>query len=338
MNTLNDSRTNQNFEPLTDTLRPVDRLDVISLQDNMVEMLCTTDKKNVFTADRWVPTGPEEHTPLPAAEHGFSLLIRIWVGESRHSLLFDSGYSAEGVLTNADILKLDLSEIEAIVLSHGHFDHWGGVPEILKKLGSKTVPLVLHPDMFNTRGIEENERITPLRQFPSQSRLEALGARIIRSTGPVLLTDSTVLVMGEVPRHTDFETGFAPGRIRKEGRWLPETEMADDRGLIIHVRNQGLVVISGCAHSGIVNNLHHARQLTLKKLPIHAVIGGFHLAGKPFEPRIEPTVKAVKAFNPAFVIPSHCTGWKAMYRFAQEMPDAFIHPSAGNLYRFERGS
>ena len=329
--------SNVDFGETASNLRSVDRVEIISLQDNMVEALCTTDGKNVFTAGQWVRIDQGEDLPLTMAEHGFSLLIRIWAGEEEHTILFDAGHSLNGVLTNADILKLDLRDIEAVVLSHGHHDHWGGVTPILKKLKRKKLPLVLHPAVFNIRGVEENGKIIKLTPFPSKTRLESLGAQIIEHKTPLFLADDTILVMGEVPRVTDFEHGFSPGRVKKEGRWHPEPEMADDRGLVIHIKGKGLVVISGCAHSGIVNNLLYARKLTLERFPIYAVLGGFHLAGPKFEPRISTTVAAVKDFHPSFVIPSHCTGWKAMYRFAREIPHAFVYPGTGKLYRFFSG-
>ena len=150
-----------------------------------------------------------------------------------------------------------------------------------------------------------------------------------------MLAGDTVLVMGEVPRVTDFEQGFLPGRLLVDGQWQPDPWMWDDRGVVIQVRGKGLVVLSGCAHSGIVNNVRYAQELTGGKEPIYAVLGGFHLAGKKSEPIIEPTVAAIKEMNPAIVVPSHCTGWKGIHAFAREMPQAFVHPGVGNLYRFQ---
>jgi len=118
--------------------------------------------------------------------------------------------------------------------------------------------------------------------------------------------------MGEVPRVTQFEQGFLPGRLLVDGQWQPDPWMWDDRGVVIQVRGKGLVVLSGCAHSGIVNNVRYAQELTGGEEPIYAVLGGFHLAGEEFEPIIESTVAAIKEMDPSMVVPSHCTG--CLYR------------------------
>ncbi|MEN8243406.1 MAG: MBL fold metallo-hydrolase [Thermodesulfobacteriota bacterium] len=322
------------FKETASTLRAVDRLEIISLQDNMVEYLCTTDRENVLTADKWVQVDKGEDLVLPMAEHGFSMLIRTWAGEQEHAVLFDTGQSENSVIANAEVMKLDLREVEAVVLSHGHSDHWGGIAGILRKLESKNIPFVVHPDVFKIRGMKENKKIIKFTPFPAKEQLESLGAQVIEHKTPLFLAEDTILVMGEVPQVTEFEHGFSTGLVKKEGKWEPESQMADDRGIVIHVKDKGLIVITGCAHSGLVNNMEYARELTLQKYPIYAVLGGFHLAGSEYEQWITATVEAVKSFNPSFVIPSHCTGWKAMYRFAQEMPQAFVHPGTGNLYRF----
>lgn len=316
-------------------LRGVDQLDLISLQDNMVELLCTVERHDVQPLGQWVAQTEGEKMPLTLAEHGFAMLIRTRVGRSVHTVLFDTGLTENGTLRNAEIMKLDLSRIEAVVLSHSHHDHSGGLVSLLEQLKKEQIPVVLHPDMFTTRGIEEDGEIRRLEPFPNQEKLASMGARVIATQNPFLLADDTVLVMGEVPRVTEYEKGFVPGRVLLKDNWHHDQWMWDDRGIVIRVKGQGLVVISGCAHSGIVNNLRHAQRLTGGREPIHAVLGGFHLAGKAFEPLIEPTVAAVKAMKPVMVVPSHCTGWKGIHMFARELPEAFVHPSTGNRYRFK---
>ncbi len=324
-------------------LRGVDQLEVISLQDNMVELLATVDREEVQTALQWVKREEGEKLPLPLAEHGLAMLIRTRVGQETHTILFDAGLTEEGMLVNAEIMKLDLSPIEAIVVSHGHFDHSGALLKVLEKLNRacpepsrrEGLPILVHEDMFKPRGMEEDGKLSQLPPFPSEEQLESRGAKLIKTKEPYLLAGDTVLVMGEVPRVTDFEQGFPPGRLLVDGEWQPDPWMWDDRGVVIRVKGKGLMVISGCAHSGIVNNVRYAQELTGGEEPIYAVLGGFHLAGEEFEPIIEPTVAAIKEMNPAMVVPSHCTGWKGIHAFAREMPEAFVHPGVGNLYRFE---
>jgi len=317
-------------------LREVDQLEIISLQDNIVELLTTVDREEVQTVLQWVKTEEGEGLPLPLAEHGLAMLIRTSLGQETHTILFDAGLTEEGVLINAEIMKLDLSPIEAIVVSHGHFDHSGALLKILESRTSsgEKLPILVHEDMFKLRGTEEDGKLSQLPPFPSEGQLESRGAKLIKTREPYLLAGDTVLVMGEVPRVTQFEQGFPSGRLLVDGQWQPDPWIWDDRGVVIQVRGKGLVVISGCAHSGIVNNVRYARELTGGQEPIYAVLGGFHLAGKKSEPIIEPTVAAIKEMNPAIVVPSHCTGWKGIHAFAREMPEAFVHPSVGNLYRF----
>ena len=315
-------------------LRGIDQLEVISLQDNIVELLTDADREKVQTVLQWVKSKEGEKPPLPLGEHGLAMLIRTRVGQETHTVLFDAGLTKEGTLTNAEIMKLDLSPIEAIVVSHGHFDHSGSLLKVLEKLNRKGLPILVHEDMFKLRGREKDGKVSRLPPFPSEEQLESRGAKLIKTKEPYMLAGDTVLVMGEVPRVTDFEQGFLPGRMLVDGEWQPDPWMWDDRGVVIKVKGKGLVVVSGCAHSGIVNNVRYAQELTGSGDPIHAVLGGFHLVGEESESIIESTVAAIKEMNPAMVVPSHCTGWKGIHAFAREMPEAFVHPGVGNLYRF----
>jgi len=316
-------------------LKEVDQLEVISLMDNMVEVLSTVDREEVQTILQWVDREEGEELPLPVSEHGLAMLIRTMKGRETHTILYDSGLTEEGTLTNIEIMKLNIRQIEAIVISHGHYDHSGSLLKILEKLEREELPLLVHEDMFKSRGMMEDGRLTKLLPFPSEEQLEMRGAKLIKTKDPYLLAGDTVMVMGEVPRITDFEKGFPPGRTLVNGEWTPDPWMWDDRGLLIKVKRKGLVVISGCAHSGIVNNVRYAQKLTGGKEPIYAVLGGFHLAGDYLEPIIAATVDALKKMNPRMLVPSHCTGWKGIQAFAREMPEAFVHPSVGNLYRFK---
>jgi 7,8-dihydropterin-6-yl-methyl-4-(beta-D-ribofuranosyl)aminobenzene 5'-phosphate synthase len=118
-----------------------------------------------------------------------------------------------------------------------------------------------------------------------------------------------------------------------DGRdWHHDAEVIDDQALVVHVRGQGLVVLSGCGHAGIVNIVRHAMRLT--GVPqLHAVIGGFHLSGPAFEPIIAPTVLALTELTPAMIVPGHCTGWRAQHALAAALPDAWVPSSVGSSYR-----
>jgi 7,8-dihydropterin-6-yl-methyl-4-(beta-D-ribofuranosyl)aminobenzene 5'-phosphate synthase len=141
-----------------------------------------------------------------------------------------------------------------------------------------------------------------------------------------------VCVTGEIPRKTSYEKGFAQHMAFVDGLWQPDPWIIDDRALAISIKGKGLVVLSGCAHAGIINTVSYSQQITgIKK--VYAVLGGFHLAGKEFEKRIQPTIEELQRINPTLIVPSHCTGWRAMCAMAKVFPEAFAWNSVGNLYR-----
>jgi 7,8-dihydropterin-6-yl-methyl-4-(beta-D-ribofuranosyl)aminobenzene 5'-phosphate synthase len=325
----------------TAELRPsniaeVDGLEVISLVDNSVDFLSTIDKKEPQSFRQWTKRRNGEewtrtHSQLPLAEHGFSMLIRVLRGRKTVSILFDTGISSNGVVENAKRMGLDLREVECIVLSHGHYDHFGGLISVLKTINKTNLPLIVHEDMFRTRGIANSDgtiRIYP--EFPTKEQLSS--AHLIRTKQPYLIANDMILVTGEIPRETSFEKGFLQHRAFINGTWQPHPLILDDRAVVFNVREKGLVIISGCAHAGIINTITYAQRIT--GVPrVYAVIGGFHLAGKENEHRIEQTVKELERVNPRLVVPSHCTGWRAICTIASALPDAFVWNSVGNLYQ-----
>jgi 7,8-dihydropterin-6-yl-methyl-4-(beta-D-ribofuranosyl)aminobenzene 5'-phosphate synthase len=107
----------------------------------------------------------------------------------------------------------------------------------------------------------------------------------------------------------------------------------DEQALVVHVRGRGLVVLTGCGHAGAVNIARHAMRLT-GVARLHALLGGFHLTGKVFEPIIEPTVNAFRELDPDVLVPAHCTGWKAQHRLAAALPDAFVPNAVGTSFTF----
>jgi len=318
-------------------LKEVDGVEIISLADNTVDFLSTIKKKGVHQVREWIKTRMGEEWVkksfrLPFAEHGFSMLIKVFSDESSHTILFDTGVSREGVVTNARGMGLNLREVECIVLSHGHYDHFGGLLNVLKVIDKKDLPIIVHEDMFKIRGsVTPDGTVRKYPKFPSEDQVAP--AKYLKTKQPHLLADDSVLVTGEIPRKTDFEKGFQRQRVFSDGRWQPDQWVWDDRAIVIHVRRKGLVVISGCAHAGIVNTALYARQIT-GVAKIYAIIGGFHLAGKECEPRIDPTVRMLRQLNPEIVVPSHCTGWRGKYAIFEAMPRAFVWNSVGNLYRF----
>jgi 7,8-dihydropterin-6-yl-methyl-4-(beta-D-ribofuranosyl)aminobenzene 5'-phosphate synthase len=166
--------------------------------------------------------------------------------------------------------------------------------------------------------------------FPTEAQLNP--ARIVSTKKPSLTADGIVCITGEILRKTSFETGYTQHKAFVSGAWKSDPWIMDERAIAINIRKKGLVVLSGCAHAGIINTITYAQQITGTK-KVYAVIGGFHLAGKAFENRIQPTIEELQKINPKLIVPSHCTGWKAMCAIAKTFPKAFVWNSVGNLYK-----
>ncbi|UCB50127.1 MAG: MBL fold metallo-hydrolase [Deltaproteobacteria bacterium] len=311
---------------LPDTLKEVDRVEIVTLIDNYVDVLL----KDTDIVTR-PPRGAGEEIPTDTllAEHGLSLLVTVHQGTKTHTLLFDTGYSQIGVPHNMALLDIDLQRIEAIVLSHAHMDHSGSLNRILEGIKGP-VTLVVHPGAFLfPRYIERDDGTR--QRFPRTLSREDLASeklKILESKTPVLLAEDGLMVTGQVERSTGFEKGLPGALLERDGKIMPDP-ISDDQALVLHLKEKGLVVISGCSHSGIVNTLLHAQKLTgLRK--VHAVLGGFHLSGTAFEPIVEKTISELKNVAPEVIVPMHCTGWKAIQRLHQEFPSAFVLNSVGS--------
>lgn len=310
-------------------------IEAISLVDNSSDFLSTINRKEVQSFRQWTKKryGNEwarTHTSLPVAEHGFSMLVRVQREGKTVSILFDTGVSADGVVENAKRLGIDLGEIECIVLSHGHFDHSGGLLSALKAIDKTNLPLILHEDIFKKRGsVSGDGTVRAYPEFPTEKQLST--ARIIKTKQPYLIAGNMILVTGEIPRETSFEKGFLQHRTLVEGTWQPDPLIVDDRAIVCNVKGKGLVILSGCAHAGIINTIRCAQKITGVS-DVYAVMGGFHLAGKENADRIEPTVKELQKISPKLVAPMHCTGWRGMFVIAEALPEAFVFNSVGNSY------
>lgn len=320
-------------------LEPVDRIQLTILVDNLTDPLLV-DQDGV-TRVNWpkallgaIPrasarTSPEKGVPdALIAEPGFSALVRIHKGGRERTLLFDTGVSPRGMVENMRRLEISPGEIEVIVLSHGHWDHITGLEGLVSALGRTQLPVMIHPEFWSRRrisfaGLEPAE-------LPATSRaaLEDMGFEIVEERQPSFLLDHAALITGEVDRTTKFETGFKGHQALHGSQWRPDPLILDDQALVLRLRDQGLVVLSGCGHAGIVNTVRHAQKLTAESR-IAAIIGGFHLSGPMFEPIIAPTVQALGALSPALLVPAHCTGWKAVHQLAARFPEAFVQCAVG---------
>ena len=313
---------------LSVALKEVDRIEVVTIIDNYVDVLL--EDTDVVTRPPHAKGG-EILTEALLAEHGLSLLVTVYQGEKRHTILFDTGYNKIGVPHNLGQLEVDTETIEAIVLSHGHMDHTGSLYQLLDKIG-KRIPLVVHPDALvapRYLGLDDGSRLL----FPQtliKADLEAQNIDLLVKKTPSLLADDRIMVTGEVERVTEFEKGMPNALMERDGK-LDKDPISDDQALVINLKGTGLVVIGGCSHAGIINTILYARKMTGIE-QIYAVLGGFHLSGASFEPIIEETINEMKKIGPKVLVPMHCTGWKATHRFSEEFPASFILNSVGSLY------
>ncbi len=317
-------------------VKDADSVEILSLVDNSVDFLSAVNNPQVQSFRRWKRErhGKEwgkTHMDLPLAEHGFSVLIRVVSGDKSSCVLFDVGGTRRGMVENTERMDIDLSEVESIVLSHGHYDHFGGLVAAVKAVGKTDLPIIVHENMFKTRGSANAKgAVRQYPDFPSEAELKP--ARLVSTTQPSLTADGTVCVTGEIPRRTSFETGYTQHKAFVKGAWKSDPLIMDERAVAINVKGKGLVVVSGCAHAGIINTVNYAQEITGTE-KVYAVLGGFHLAGKTFESRIQPTITELEKINPELIVPSHCTGWKAMCAMAKAFPEEFVWNSVGNLYK-----
>jgi 7,8-dihydropterin-6-yl-methyl-4-(beta-D-ribofuranosyl)aminobenzene 5'-phosphate synthase len=245
--------------------------------------------------------------PDLTAKHGLSFLVETTSAGSNSKILMDAGPPPDIALHNANVLKVDISHLDAIVISHGHYDHAGGLVEILKDIRRPT-PVVVHPLAFAPKfSLKPDLRfIGP--DFDQRSVRDARGVLLLARNSVPIATG--VITSGEVSRETDFE--------KVEGFWtikdqrFAQDQMTDDQALLINVREKGLVIISGCAHAGIVNTVRHAQKIAGTN-SIHAIIGGCHLANAD-DKRIQATLDQLVKIQPKWLYPCHCTGSKATHR------------------------
>ncbi len=311
-------------------LKEVDKVEVLTLQDNYID-IAAFDSTEVV--QRAMPIKDMEIKNSILAEHGFSAVVTITEGDRVRGLLFDFGFSEHGAAFNAEALGVDLASVEAMALSHGHMDHFGGLVPLAQRVGKKDIPLVLHPVALRKGRYAKVTEELKLR-LPSLDRqkVEAAGVRLVETRETMLLLGGGLLYLGEIPRKTAFEKGFPRMFYEEDGeeRWDP---IEDDSAVVANVKGKGLVVLSGCAHAGIINTVQYAQEVTGVN-QVYAVMGGFHLTGADFEPVIEPTVRALKDLDPRYVVPTHCTGRKAIMQIEKEMPDRFLLNMSGTKMIF----
>ena len=334
-------------------LQTVDRLEVLVVVDNVTDSL-STNPNNVQT--EWaglLQSGRMQVLSGKAtccAHHGLSLLITAYVGSEKRSLLFDAGPHGETFLRNAEILGVDLSEVDAVVLSHGHWDHAGGlvvaIEEILRgegdgvrgregegARGRMAVECYMHPGMFVERALQKPDgEVIRFELVPNVDELTQAGAKVVNTEEPQFIADGAFYLSGEIPRRTAYETGL-PGHVRRasDGQgWEPDPLILDERFISVHVKDKGQVLFSACSHAGLVNVLTHARAV-FPEVELYGVIGGLHLSGAT-EKIIPQTVADLRQFDLRLVAPGHCTGWRALSAMSTVFGDELVPLAVGKQF------
>jgi len=255
------------------------------------------------------------------AEWGLSILVET----EKTSVLLDTGSSISAA-HNVDALGIDLSKVEKIVLSHGHYDHTGGLRQVLQKM-RKDIEIIAHPDVWQAKYARRKDEPDRYIGIPFQrNELESLGATFNLATKPVRIGED-IMTTGEIPMVTSFEQVDTGLFVKEDTGWQPDKIM-DDQALIVNTES-GLVVILGCAHRGIVNTLHHARQLTDRET-IYAVVGGSHLINTS-EERLWQTIDALRELHVQRLGLCHCTDLPAASVLAQEFGESFFFNRAGTV-------
>lgn len=324
--------------------QPVDRVEVLVLVDNVSDSLSTNPG---FVTAEWVGLYRARRLPVLSgdricvAHHGLSLLITAVLGGTRRTLLFDTGPHGSTLLRNATLLDVDFSKVDAVVLSHGHWDHGGGLVDAIESItaaqGRRGVPCYVHPGMFVQRATRRPEGDCIVHApVPDPEMLTAAGASLVNTREARIACEGMFYVSGEVPRVTTYETGL-PGHVRRaaDGRsWEEDPLIVDERFISVHVRNKGQVVFSACSHAGIINVLTHARA-AFPRVPLYGVMGGLHLSGST-EPIIPDTIADLEKFDLQFLAPGHCTGWRAQAAMARVFGDRLVPSAVGKRYVIER--
>ncbi|HEY47679.1 MAG TPA: MBL fold metallo-hydrolase [Anaerolineae bacterium] len=319
----------------------VEQVSITVIVDNKADLIVDSNEMVSYFEDE----------PL-LAEHGFSALIRL--GDPAISVLWDGGVSCTALVENLRRMKIDPTSINKVVLSHGHRDHYAALTDVLLAMALQPeereweeqvtsseinrwiedhqIHLIAHPAVLRERWWVKDDGVKLGPYFPPPIQAwESAGAKMILSKDPYQLGPGC-WTTGYIPRRSFEETGRPTKLHYREGDTFVRDDMEDDQALVINVKDKGLVVLSGCAHAGIVNTVEYAIEIS-GNTKVLAIIGGFHLAPAN-DDEIQQTIDHIKSLSPKLVVPSHCTGFRAQCFFASQMPDEFIEGVVGATYSF----
>ncbi len=304
----------------------VDKLIVWVLTDNYYD----TARADVKNTKRYrSKSGESIH-----AEHGIAFYVETLVAGKASKCMYDFGSNPVGVMNNLELLGIEVSKSNAFSLSHGHWDHYTSAVGILKQnqsLLAPGIPFYVGEEAFARRYSLRPGAVKPVDHGQlQQADLEALGLKVVEVTTPIEIVTGAYL-SGNIERVTAYEKVPEMFLIKRGEKLEPDT-FPGEQALFFKVKGKGLVVLSGCAHAGIVNTVKQAQKIAGTD-KIHAIMGGFHLVNAKPE-IIQSTVADIKAMRPDLIVPAHCTGFEAMVAFSQEMPGAFVLNTAGTQYTF----
>jgi 7,8-dihydropterin-6-yl-methyl-4-(beta-D-ribofuranosyl)aminobenzene 5'-phosphate synthase len=304
----------------------VDKLTIWVLTDNYYD----TTRADVKNTKRYrSKAGKSIH-----AEHGISFYIETLVNGKASTCMYDFGLDPMGVMNNIALLGIEVGKTNAFSLSHGHYDHYTSAAAILKQNQSQIVggtPFYVGEEAFAQRfasrpGVKEPTDLGRLKK----EDLEASGVKVVEVKTPFEIVPGAYFT-GNIERVTTYEK-VPKTFLIKRGENLEHDAFPGEQALFFKVKGKGLVVLSGCAHAGIVNTVKQAQKIAGTD-KVNAIMGGFHLVNAKPE-IIQSTVADIKAMRPDLIVPAHCTGFEAMVAFSREMPSEFVLNTAGTQYVF----
>jgi 7,8-dihydropterin-6-yl-methyl-4-(beta-D-ribofuranosyl)aminobenzene 5'-phosphate synthase len=327
----------------------VDRLVMTNVVDNMYDIFAKGGKLDTITVQR-TPVNPK--APL-LSQHGLAYHLESVRGSERREILLDFALSEGNLVNNYGVLKVDPTLADALILSHGHYDHYGALPDLARATQGKLKPgITLYAggeDTFCQRVV-----VTPAGSIDQgaldRPALEARGIKVVLVKQPAVVAGHA-FVTGQIPRVTDFETPPPAARLMagpmdsacavghfgatkveaKPGELVADT-FQGEHATVYHVKDRGLVVITSCGHAGVVNSVRQAQKASgIQK--VHAIVGGFHLAPAS-DDVVNKTVAAFKEIGPDYVIPMHCSGVNTIMAVHMAMPKTLVMPSTGTRVVF----
>jgi 7,8-dihydropterin-6-yl-methyl-4-(beta-D-ribofuranosyl)aminobenzene 5'-phosphate synthase len=309
------------------SLREVDRVSVTTVVDNYIDVL-RQDEKVARRFSAFVA----RQMPDLRAEHGLAHYVEVVRGGETVRIAFDFGPSEAAITHNFRVLGLDPGAIDALALSHGHWDHWGGLAGLLRtyrRAMKKRLTFYAGEDHFLTRFNQRGaDRVCMGRLHRDEIERYDIAVESVRA--PLLIADG-VLLSGEMHEQEPFEPIPDNLKVERDGEIVPDSFLGEQT-LIANLTGRGLVIVTSCSHRGIVGICRHAARIT--GVPkVHAVIGGFHLSGLK-EERVTRVVDAFRDLEVDWVVPQHCTGLEAMATMMHRLPQEMVPSSVGTVFTF----